>query len=491
MGAAGETSVGDEGDSLAEALTHDGAGGSEHLAHARSALGAFVADDDDVAVFDLAVEDTAKRGFFGFVDDGLAGEGVAFLAGDLGDGAFGGEVTAQDAQVAVGLDRIGEGADDVLVGGVTADVREVLGDGLAGDGHAMAVQEALIEEHLEQRLEATDADKVGHVVFAARLEVGEHRHASADALKILEGEFDARGMGHRDEVQYSVRRTTEGDDDGDGVLERVLGEDVGRADVLLDEFQYRLARALAVLELGFGIRELRRAVRQAESERFDGGGHGVRGIHTAARAFAGDGADFDLLELAFADLLAGVLADGFEDGDDVGRLAAVQSRDNRAAVDKDGRAVEARHGDGAARHVLVAATDGDEAVETFRAGHRFDGIRNDLARDERVAHARGAHRDTVRDGDGAEDDGLAAGRVSPLDGFVCQPVDVHVAGGDHRPGRGDAHDGLGKVGVGEAHGPEHGSAGGAVGAVYDDGGVLAAVVGVGHDGCEKSAVVSR
>ena len=76
-----------------------------------------------------------------------------------------------------------------------------------------------------------------------------------------------------------------------------LGEDVGRADVLLDEFQHRLARALAVLELGFGIRELRRAVRQAESERFDGGGHGVRGIHTAARAFAGDGADFDLLEL--------------------------------------------------------------------------------------------------------------------------------------------------------------------------------------------------
>ena len=186
-----------------------------------------------------------------------------------------------------------------------------------------------------------------------------------------------------------------------------------------------------------------------------------------------------------------MFADGFEDGDDIGRLAAVQAGDDGAAVDEDGRAVEACHGDGAAGHIFVAAADGDEAVEAFGAGHRFNRVRDDLARDERVAHARGAHRDTIRDGDGAEDDRLAAGRVGALDSFVRQPVDVHVAGGDHRPGRGDAHDGLGKVGVGEAHGPEHGSAGGAVGAVYDDGGVLAAVVGVGHDGCEKSAVVSR
>jgi hypothetical protein len=123
VGAAGETSVGDEGDSLAEALAHDSTGGSEHLAHTGSALGSFVADDDDVAVLDLAVEDAAKGGLFGFVDDGLAGEGVALLAGDLGDGAFRGEVAAQDAQVAVSLDRIGEGTDDVLVGGVLAVVQ--------------------------------------------------------------------------------------------------------------------------------------------------------------------------------------------------------------------------------------------------------------------------------------------------------------------------------------------------------------------------------
>ena len=163
--------------------------------------------------------------------------------------------------MAIGLDWIGEGADDVLVGGVATDVREVLGDGLAGDGQAMAVQEALIEEHLKERLEAADADEMGHVVLAARLEVGEHWHAAADALKILKSEFDARGMSHRDEVEHGVRRTAEGDDDGDGILKGFLRKDVRRADVALDQFQHGLARALTVGQLGLRVGELRGAVR--------------------------------------------------------------------------------------------------------------------------------------------------------------------------------------------------------------------------------------
>ena len=41
-------------DVVAEAGAHDGGGRREHLGHAGAALGAFVADDDDVALFDLA-----------------------------------------------------------------------------------------------------------------------------------------------------------------------------------------------------------------------------------------------------------------------------------------------------------------------------------------------------------------------------------------------------------------------------------------------------
>jgi heavy metal translocating P-type ATPase len=65
VAAAGEAAVGDERDVLAEALAHDGAGGGEHLAHAGAALGAFVADDDDVALLDGAVEDGLERRLLG------------------------------------------------------------------------------------------------------------------------------------------------------------------------------------------------------------------------------------------------------------------------------------------------------------------------------------------------------------------------------------------------------------------------------------------
>jgi hypothetical protein len=48
-GAAGEATVGEERDVGAATGTLDRAGDGEHLAHARAALGALVADDDDVA----------------------------------------------------------------------------------------------------------------------------------------------------------------------------------------------------------------------------------------------------------------------------------------------------------------------------------------------------------------------------------------------------------------------------------------------------------
>ena len=175
-----------------------------------------------------------------------------------------------------------------------------------------------------------------------------------------------------------------------------------------------------------------------------------------------------------------MLADGLEDGDDVGGLAFVQAGDDGAAVDEDGRAVHAGHRHDATGHVLVAAPDRDEAVETFRAGHRFDRVGDDLTRDERVAHARGAHGDAVGNRDRAENDRFSAGIVGALGGFDGQTVDVHVAGGHHRPGRGDAHDGFLEVVVGEADRPEHRSAGGAVGSVDDGGGVLAGVLGSAH-----------
>ena len=126
---------------------------------------------------------------------------------------------------------------------------------------------------------------------------------------------------------------------------------------------------------------------------------------------------FDLLQFGVIDLLGGMLTDGLEDRDDVGGLAFVQAGHDGAAVDEDGGTVEAGHRHHAAGHVLVAAPDRDQAVEALGPGHRFDGIGDDLARDQRVAHPRGAHRDAVGNRDRAENDRFPAGGVGALGGF--------------------------------------------------------------------------
>src|SRR5262249_42871451 len=77
------------------------------------------------------------------------------------------------------------------------------------------------------------------------------------------------------------------------------------------------------------------------------------------------------------------------------------------AEDEDRRALRARHGHGDAGHVLVTPAERDEAIEACGADHRFHGVRDQLARDERVAHPGRPHRDAVGDRDGVEEHALA------------------------------------------------------------------------------------
>ena len=92
VAAAGKPSVGDERHVLAESLAHDGRRGRKHLAHPRPAARPFVADDDDVALHNRAVEDRGHRGFLGIVNARASGEFQTFLAGNFSDCAFGSEV---------------------------------------------------------------------------------------------------------------------------------------------------------------------------------------------------------------------------------------------------------------------------------------------------------------------------------------------------------------------------------------------------------------
>ena len=365
------------------------------------------------------------------------------------------------------LDRVGQRPNDRLALGIGLHATQVFAQGLARHGQQTAVHQAFLDQQLHQRRRAADGDQVRHHVPPAGFQVRQHRRARAHAVEVVEIQLHVRGMGDPQQMQHRVGRTAHGHDQGDGVQERLAREDVGGPDAAPDQVQHRPAGLAAVARLRRGHGVLRAAVRQAHAQRLDRGGHGVGRVHPAARAGAWNGAGFDLAPLAVGDLPACLPAHGFEHADDVHLLAAVAAGLDRAAVDEHGGPVEPRHRDQATRHVLVAAADGHQAVERLAAGHGLDRIRDDLARHEGIAHARRTHRYPVGNRDRVEDHRLASGGRHAFRRPPRQPVDVHVAGRDLAPGRGDADLRLPEIGAGEADRVQHGAAGRAFHAVRD------------------------
>ncbi len=104
----------------------------------------------------------------------------------------------------------------------------------------------------------------------------------------------------------------------------------------------------------------------------------------------------------------------------------------------------------------------------FPPRHEFDGVGDDLARNEARLHALRAHGNAVVDGDGVELHGRAAGFANALlDGFG-DVAEMEVAGPDLSPGVGDADDGLVQVLFAEAHAAQVRAGGGAGWAFGED-----------------------
>src|SRR5690606_15612208 len=149
-----------------------------------------------------------------------------------------------------------------------------------------------------------------------------------------------------------------------------------RLDAALDQMDDRLARTPAVRALRVRDGLLSRAVREAQAERLERRCHRVRGVHARAGTGPRNRRRLDLLELGLADPAGRVRADRLEHGDDV---ATLRPRLNRTAVDENRRPVEPGYRHRAARDVLVAAADRDEAVEPLARDDRLDRVRDHFA----------------------------------------------------------------------------------------------------------------
>ncbi len=132
------------------------------------------------------------------------------------------------------LDGLGERTDDGLVGGEFGEVFEVFSEGLSRDGDAVARDDACFEEELKERGGAANVVEVVHDVFARRLEVREEGDAVRYGLEVVNGEFDADAVCHRNQVKNGVGGSSRNNHDSHGIFKCLSGHDVSWADVFLE-----------------------------------------------------------------------------------------------------------------------------------------------------------------------------------------------------------------------------------------------------------------
>ena len=138
-GCAGEAAVGEQGYVRAEfGVGGDGGGDLQHFSHAGTALGTFVADDEDVAGVDLGGLDGGEAIFFVVKDARRAAMLDAVGGGDFHHAAFGGEVAFEDDKAAGGFDGIFKGVDDDLAGSFLGE-GSFFSEGAAADGEGGTV----------------------------------------------------------------------------------------------------------------------------------------------------------------------------------------------------------------------------------------------------------------------------------------------------------------------------------------------------------------
>ncbi len=339
------------------------------------------------------------------------------------------------------------------------------------------MQQAGVEQALRQQTAAACGVIVGCNVLAAGLEIAEQRRVAE-----LMRSKSSMESGMPISLAMARKCSTALVDPPEAATEAMAFSMAARVMILLGRRSFLASSRTSASGFARGVELFGQEGGHAgeadrrDAEEFAGHGHGVGGELAAAGSGAGTGCSFDGFETGVIDLAGGVRADGLEDvlnGDVV--AVQVAGRDG-AAVEHEPGNVEARQRHDGAGHVLIAAGDGNQAVEEIAARDELHRVGDDLAADQRGLHAFGAHGDAVGDGDGVELHRRAAGFAHALLHGFGELAEVEVAGADFGPGIGDADDRLVQVFFREADAAQVGARCGAAGSFGERDAVLLRIV---------------
>mmetsp|Transcript_32903 Transcript_32903/g.72662 ORF Transcript_32903/g.72662 Transcript_32903/m.72662 type:complete len:363 (+) Transcript_32903:1159-2247(+) len=350
------------------------------------------------------------------------------------------------------------GQHHVLASTQLRHTSQVLGHGLAGDSHAVPVDEALGVQVLEHSGGAAHLVHVLHHVAARGLEVSDEGHAVADALEVIQGQLQAHRACHGDQMQHGVGGSTQGHDGHDGVLKGLHGHDVTRLQVLLQQLQHVPAGHPALVPLQGVLSGDGGVVGQGHAQGLNGGGHSVGGVHATACTGAGAGVAHNVKACLLVNQASSKGTVALKCRDDVQGLVAWKLPGtwlDGTTIDHQARPVQASHGHQGAWHVLVAAWQGDVGVIPLGTHDSLNAVRDQVAGLQAEAHALCSHRNAVGHTNGIEPVADHSNLLHAALDLLGKAHQVHVARIALIPHRGDTNLGLVHVSFLQASSVEH------------------------------------
>ena len=280
------------------------------------------------------------------------------------------QVAGQHFEAGLFLHGLGIGLDDVGV--LYLGLAHVLAHRLAVDGQRIGVAFAGFEQLAHDRRQAAGAIIFFPEVLSGRLHIDQQRNVVADFFPVLDCQLHPDVARDGIDVDRRVGRTADGRASDDGILERLAGENVGRPQIVVNEFDRAHARLIGDLRALAVGRRYRRAAGQRHAERLGERIHGRGRAHGVAMADRGRRRGHDVDEFLVIDLAGRVVFSRLPDyGAGAGALAFPPAIEHRPARQHDGGNVHTCRSHQTSRRGLVATGREHDAVKRITVKH-FD-----------------------------------------------------------------------------------------------------------------------
>ena len=198
---------------------------------------------------------------------------------------------------------------------------------------------------------------------------------------------------------------------------------------------------------------------KTQPHRFNRSTHRISCEHASTASSSWTRIFFNRCELLFINLAARNLTDSLKSTHNSEVTTSKFPRLNGSPIDKDRGNIHTCHRQHGARHIFIAATNGQNTIHALAIACRFNRISDHLTAHQGIFHSFGAHRNAITHSDRAKHLRHSPCLSSRVFGTSGQSIQSHVARSDRAVAVCDPDDWLAKIIITKTNRSQHCSIG--------------------------------